>query len=433
MAEHVDGGPRDAGLRLVPHAGPDGTAAYGTAVPQPWLDTGEYWPGLSSATAALPAPVAVLGLEALRWNAADLLRRAAGIPLRVASKSLRVRSVMEELLQHPGFRGVFAYTLAEALWLAERCDDVLVGYPSTDRPALERLLADELLASRVTLMVDDEAQLDLVDAVLPPSRRPELRICLDADASWRAPVLGFIGTRRSPLHRPADAVRMGARIADRPGFRLVGLMMYEAQIAGIGDAVPGAGPMNAMMRRIQPRSMTELRERRGRITARLHGVADLEFVNGGGTGSLEATRADPVVSEMTAGSGLFAGRLFDGYRAFTPAPAAAYAFDVVRRPAPQIATVLGGGWIASGPPGPGRSPQPVWPQGLRLLPREGAGEVQTPLRGAGAAALRAGDRVWFRHAKSGEPAEHVTRYHVVEAGRIVAELPTYRGEGKAFL
>ncbi|WP_349643219.1 hypothetical protein [Arthrobacter sp. zg-Y1143] len=193
-------------------------------------------------------------------------------------------------------------------------------------------------------------------------------------------------------------------------------MMYEAQIAGIGDAVPGAGPMNAMMRRIQPRFMTELRERRGRITAGLHGVADLEFVNGGGTGSLEATRADPVVTEMTAGSGLFAGRLFDGYRAFTPAPAAAYAFDVVRRPAPQIATVLGGGWIASGPPGPGRSPQPVWPQGLRLLPREGAGEVQTPLRGAGAAALRAGDRVWFRHAKSGEPAEHVTRYHVVKPG-----------------
>ena len=431
MGTNHDAGTPAPPLELFPRGGREVTD--GPAASPPWLSPETYWPALSEATAEQSAPVAVLGQQALRFNAADLLRRADGVPLRIASKSLRVRGVIESLLRLPGFRGVFAYTLAEALWLAERCPDVLVGYPSTDRAALTRLLADERLAARVTLMVDDEAQLDLVDAVAPPGKRPGVRICLDADASSQVPVLGFIGTRRSPLRTPQDAVGLGRKIAARPGFALVGLMMYEAQVAGVGDAVPGAGPLNVLMRHLQPRSMAEVLNRRQLIAERLRGLAPLEFVNGGGTGSIEATRADPSVTEITAGSGLFGGHLFDTYRAFTPAPAAAYAFDVVRRPASDTATVLGGGWIASGPTGPSRVPRPVWPPGLRLLPREGAGEVQTPLRGAAAAALHPGDRIWFRHAKSGEPAEHVNEYHVVDGGKIVGTLPTYRGEGKAFL
>ena len=105
----------------------------------------------------------------------------------------------------------------------------------------------------------------------------------------------------------------------------------------------------------------------------------------------------------------------------------------MRKPAPDVATVLGGGWIASGPPAASRQPLPVWPEGLRTAPREGAGEVQTPLRGDAARHLRVGDRVWFRHAKSGELAERVDRYHVIEGGALIGELPTYRGEGKTFL
>ena len=288
--------------------------------PGPWQDPAAYWPARSKAVAHLGAPVATLDAGALRFNARDLLRRAGGTPLRVASKSIRVRSVLDALLELPGFRGIFAFTLAEALWLAQTCDDVVVGYPSADRAALARLLSDERLASRVTLMIDDESQLDLVDAVAPAGRRPGVRVCLDADASWRAPVLGFIGTRRSPVHSEADAVSLARRIVARPGFILVGLMMYEGQIAGVGDAVPGAAVMNTVMRWIQARSMKELGSRRGAIARALAELADLEFVNGGGTGSVEATAADPSVTEITAGSGLFAGHLFDSYRAFTPAP-----------------------------------------------------------------------------------------------------------------
>jgi D-serine deaminase-like pyridoxal phosphate-dependent protein len=161
--------------------------------------------------------------------------------------------------------------------------------------------------------------------------------------------------------------------------------------------------------------------------------ADLEFVNGGGTGSVAGTAADPAVTEVTAGSGLYGPTLFDGYRAWRPRPAAFFALSVVRKPTPRIATVLGGGWVASGEADPSRLPLPWLPAGLRLIPGEGAGEVQTPLVGPGAAGLSVGDRVWFRHAKAGELCEHVEALHLVSGDAIVETVPTYRGEAKAFL
>ncbi|MCR2791499.1 alanine racemase [Microbacterium sp. zg.Y625] len=385
---------------------------------------------MTAAVADLSGPVAAISVSALRFNALDLVVRAGGVPIRLASKSVRVREVQDAALALPGYHGILAFSLAEALWLAERHDDVVLGYPSVDRAAIARLTADERSASRITLMVDDLAQLDVIDSVAPPRSRPPLRVALDVDASWQAPGLGHIGVRRSPVHDPAEVARLARAVAGRDGFRLVGMMMYEAQIAGQPDAT-GAG--DGVVRWMQRRSGHELRERRAAVVAAVREIAPLEFVNGGGTGSLEYTAADESVTEVTAGSGLLAGHLFDGYRAFEPAPAAAFALEVVRKPAPDIATVLGGGWIASGPAVPSRQPAPVWPAGLRTLPREGAGEVQTPLQGAAARRLRVGDRVWFRHAKSGELAEHVDRYRLIDGGRIVGETPTYRGEGMSFL
>lgn len=398
---------------------------------RPWDDPAAYWRALTAAVDGVSGPVATLHLGALRYNALDMVVRSGGVPIRVASKSVRVREVVDATLAIPGYRGILAFTLPEALWLAERGhEDVVLGYPSVDRAAIAALATDAAAAARVTLMVDDLAQLDVVDAVAPPGSRETIRLAIDADASWRAPGLGHIGVRRSPVHEASEVAALARAIAARPGFRLVGLMMYEAQIAGQPDAV-GSG--DAVIRWMQRRSGAELLSRRAAIVATLRDIAPLEFVNGGGTGSLELTASDHAVTELTAGSGLLAGHLFDGYRAFDPAPAAAFSLEVVRKPADDIATVLGGGWIASGPPVASRQPRPVWPQGLRTLGREGAGEVQTPLQGEAARGLAVGDRVWFRHAKSGELAERVDAYQLVEGERIVGTTPTYRGEGKAFL
>ncbi len=398
-----------------------------------WREPARYWPELTAATAHLETPLGAISAEGLAANAFDMLDRAAGTPIRVASKSVRVRGVLDAVLALPGYSGVLAYTLPEALWLSSDSDgragiqDVVVGYPSVDRSAIARLARNEGLASRVTVMIDDTAQLDLIDSVIAPGRRSAIRICLELDASFRAPVLGHLGVRRSPVHTPEQARALAEQVVARPGFTLVGMMAYEAQIAGVTNK--GKPVVQAMQRA----STRELAERRGAAVAAVRAIAELEFVNGGGTGSLESTHADPSVTEIAAGSGLFGPHLFDGYWQFTPVPAAAFALSVVRRPTPDVATLLGGGWIASGPPAADRLPQLAWPEGLRMLPREAAGEVQTPVTGPAARGLAVGDRVWLRHTKAGELSEHLDAFAVVENGSVVAELPTYRGEGEVWL
>jgi D-serine deaminase-like pyridoxal phosphate-dependent protein len=379
---------------------------------------------LQEATAGLEPPYAVVDLGALRANAADLVRRAGGKPIRLASKSVRCRELTSAVLALDGFSGILAFTLREALWLAREHTDVVVAYPTTDAAALAELAADAELAARVTIMIDSAEQLFV-------SGEHELRVCLDLDASYR--LLGgrvHIGARRSPIHTPEQAAELARAVLDRPGFRLVGLMSYEGQIAGVGDDAPGSPIRRAAIRAMQRASVAELRDRRAAMVAAVRSLAPLEFVNGGGTGSLTSTSAESAITEVAAGSGLYAPALFDTYRGFRPAPAAFFVLPVVRRPAPGIATVLGGGWIASGPVGRDRLPTPVWPEGLRMIPAEGGGEVQTPLTGAGRLAI--GDRVWFRHTKAGELCEHVNTLHLVDGGRVVAEVPTYRGDGKAF-
>lgn len=398
----------------------------------PWTIPARYWGELSVATAELDTPFGAISLSALASNAFDLLDRAAGKPIRVASKSVRVRSVLDAVLALPGYAGVLAYTLPEALWLAEDIDDVVVGYPTADRAALRTLGGDAKLASRVTIMIDSVDQLDLVDAAIAPGSRENIRVAIELDASWENPLLGHTGVFRSPIRTPAEARALAELVIGRPGFILVGMMGYEAQIAGLANA-PASATRAIAIRRIQKVSAAELAERRGAAVAAVRAVADLEFVNGGGTGSIESTAADESVTDIAAGSGLFGPHLFDNYQHFAPAPAAAFALSVVRKPSPEMATLLGGGWIASGPPAVDRLPQLAWPQKLRMIGREMAGEVQTPLKGAGAAALQVGDRVWLRHTKAGELSEHLDGFAIVDGGGIVETVPTYRGEGKVFL
>jgi D-serine deaminase-like pyridoxal phosphate-dependent protein len=399
---------------------------------RPWTSPDTYWTSLTAATAELETPIGAISLPALAYNTYDMLARAGGKPIRVASKSVRVRGIIEEVLRVPGYAGVLAYTLPEALWLAETIDDVVVGYPTADRVALATLGTDEKLNSRVTIMVDSVAQLDLVDAAITPTARLPIRVAIELDASWDSALLGHTGVYRSPVHTPDAARALAEVVLARSGFRLVGMMGYEAQIAGLANK-PASKARGVVVRAIQRRSITELADRRGRAVAAVRQVADLEFVNGGGTGSLESTAADPSVTEIAAGSGLFGPHLFDQYVHFAPAPAAAFALSVVRKPTPQMATLLGGGWIASGPPSRDRLPELVWPQGLSMVANEMAGEVQTPVRGAAGEKLQVGDRVWLRHTKAGEISEHLNAMAVVDGASIVETLPTYRGEGHAFL
>ena len=392
---------------------------------------------LERATAGLQAPFALVDLDALWANAADMRARAAPKPIRLASKSLRCRALQERVLATEGFRGTLAFTLPEALWLASHgVEDLLVAYPTSDRVAL-RELADR--GAPVTLMVDDVEQIELIEAAIGPAPAAPVGVCIDVDASWwLARGRARVGVKRSPVHTVAQTTELARAILSRERLRLVGLMAYEAQIAGLGDSPPGRPLRARAIRVMQARSARELAQRRAEIVAAVKELASsagtpLALVNGGGTGSLELTASEPAVTELTAGSGLYGPWLFDSYSRFAPRPAAMFALPVVRRPARGVVTALGGGYLASGPAEASRLPRPHLPAGLRLDRQEGAGEVQTPLLGAPADSLAIGERVYMRHTKAGELCERFASLHLIEGDRVVEEVPTYRGEGKCFL
>ncbi len=385
-----------------------------------------------SAVDPLPTPAMVVDLDAFDANADDLARRAAGTPIRLASKSVRVPELIARALRHPAFHGVLSFTLREALWLHERgiSDDLVVAYPTVDREALTRLVESPAAAAAITLMVDDLAQLDVVDSVRRSLAVP-VRVAIDVDAGLR---IGgqHVGPKRSPLYDPGAVAALARRVLDRHGFRLVGAMTYEGQVAGLPDMVPTQRAKSLVVRGLKQASQSQIEERRQQVADALAGVVELEFWNAGGSGSVETTAADPIVTEVAAGSGLLVPTLFDHYRSFDPRPAAFFARPVVRRPTAGIATVHGGGLVASGPAGRDRLPSPWLPEGLHLTALEGAGEVQTPLTGPGAARLAVGDLVWFRHAKSGEVFEHTNEVHLLSGDAFVDRVETYRGHGLAF-
>ncbi|HVV09174.1 amino acid deaminase/aldolase [Amycolatopsis sp.] len=383
------------------------------------------------ATKGLDAPLAIIDLPAFDANAADLARRANGVPIRLVSKSVRCRYLIERGLATPGFAGLMCYSLAEALWHAAlgTSDDILVAYPTVDHGALRRLAADERARAAITIMIDSTEHLDVVDAAAGPEH-PEIRVCLELDASWRPLPMVHVGTRRSPVFTARQAAELAGKVLRHKGFRLVGLMAYEGQIAGLPDATGGRA--DRVVRWMQGRSVRELAQRRTEAVRAVREIAELEFVNGGGSGSIETTRAESVVTEVAAGSGLIGSTLFDSYTRFHPRPAALFALPVVHKPTRSIATLFAGGYIASGPAAESRLPSPHLPSGLRLLGFEGAGEVQTPVTGKAARDLRLGDRVWLRHAKAGELAERFDHYHIVVDGQLERTVPTYRGEHQNF-
>lgn len=371
--------------------------------------------------------MAALHLPSLQANVADLRRRAAGTRIRIASKSVRSRGVLAEvlgagLLGDDAVRGVMAYSLREALWLVDAgCNDVLMGYPTVDRAALAQLGADPAALAAVTLMIDDERQLRIaLDAGAAGAR-----VCIDVDCSLKLGPI-HLGVRRSPLRNADDVAPLVRRAVDL-GFRVVGAMFYEAQVAGVPDDVTGV----RLVKKASMRRLLRIREAVAGTIADITGESP-EIINSGGSGSVAESAAAPAVTEVTAGSGLYVPGLFDHYRSFAPRPALFFALPAVRHPARGITTFLYGGYVASGVPGMDRLPVPADRAGLAYLGREGAGEVQTPVRGD----VAIGERAWWRHAKAGELCERFDTLHVVDqtadGPAVVDYWPTYRGEGKCF-
>jgi len=379
-----------------------------------------------TAIAREPLPLAVVDLDAFDRNVDRLVADAKGKPLRIASKSIRCPALLKRLNARPGVVGLMTYSAAETAFLAEEgFKNLLLAYPTVQQVDLAALVRANQFAF-AAVAVDSAAQTDALSLVAAAAG-VTVPVVIDVDMSFRPIEALHLGVRRSPLRKADDIVGLARRILTSPSLRFVGLQAYEAQIAGMTDDSP-------FKRLLKLWSRPQVERRRAEL-ARVFAAESipLELFNGGGSGSVRWAAGEGALTEITVGSGFLNSHLFDHYRDLQVEPAAYFALQVTRVPADGFVTCHGGGLIASGEAGPSRLPIPSLPEGLALLPLEGAGEVQTPLRVPPGVTLAPGDPVFFRHSKAGELAEHFNEYLLVRDGRIESRAKTYRGLGHCFL
>jgi D-serine deaminase-like pyridoxal phosphate-dependent protein len=389
-------------------------------------------------------PAAFVDLDAFDANVDRLLAplRAANKRMRIATKSLRCPALVARAAARAGdvVNGLMTYDARETAWYAGEgaasvgaaARDLLLAYP-TLQPADCGALAEANRHAHAATVVDDATQLVPLSAAARAAGT-RIPVVIDVDMSWRPVSAVHVGVRRSPLRDPDAVVDLARAIAAAPSLTFGGVMGYEAQIAGVQDAAPHAAWQNPLKRALKAGSRPAVARIRAAVVAALRAAALVPtVVNGGGTGSADWSAADDALTEVTVGSGFLVGHLFDHYAGLSLSPALFFALQATRRPTARIVTCHGGGWIASGPGGADRLPQPVFPAGARLLPLEGAGEVQTPVELTDGAEVALGTPVFFRPAKSGELAEHFDEYLCVRNDRIDARAPTYRGLHRRFL
>ena len=379
-------------------------------------------------------PFAWLDMDNLESNAKAIAARAGNKTVRIASKSIRSIPVMRHLLQMDDvFQGLLCYSGDEAVWLSKNgFDDLLIAYPVW-HPAQVAAICEEVKQGKsIICMIDSVAHVKHLSAIAQKNNAV-LPVCLDLDLSLSLPGVHF-GVFRSPVNTVEKALAVFKEVQGTKHLKMNALMGYEAQVAGLGDHVPGQGIKGIAIRMLKKRSIKKVAERRKAVVDALTAAgADLTIVNGGGTGSMESTRNEACVTEIAAGSGFFQSHLFDYYNNFKHEPAAGFAVEIVRQPQEGIWTCHGGGYVGSGAPGIDKVPIPYLPKGAKLHPNEAAGEVQTPLLYAGPEKLALGDPVFFRHSKAGELCERFHHLDVIKDGKVVDQWATYRGEGQCFL
>ncbi|MCQ3937717.1 MAG: amino acid deaminase/aldolase [Chloroflexi bacterium] len=386
-------------------------------------------------------PLAFVDLDAFDDNVdyAASLAKQAGKTLRLGTKSLRCLPLMERVLAHASraFRGFLTFTAEETAFLADRGhDDFLLAYPTVQREDMNILAWVARKGKQLSVMVDSPEHLQVLDEA-GKAHHAAFHVCLEIDMAYRP--LGndvlHLGLRRSPIRTVEQAVELVRFAKTLSNVKIDSIMGYEGHIAGTNDDVPGQGIKNAILRGLKKASVRELSNRRRAVVGGVRGEGVmLRFVNGGGSGSLVSTLQDESVTEGTIGSGLYASGLFHYFKEVHFQPSAFFALQVVRKPKAGMVTCAGGGYVASGAMDKSKLPLPVMPVGLKYVDLEGAGEVQTPLvLPQGCPTLHLGDPVFFQHAKAGELCERFNELILIQGGKIVETVKTYRGEGFAFL
>lgn len=379
-------------------------------------------------------PLAYIDLDLLDMNIVTIKKRSGKSPVRIASKSVRCSYMLRYILESgPLFRGIMSFSGSEAVFLSQSgFDDLLVAYPVVNRGEIAQICGELKKGRYINLMADRPEHLAMLEKEAE-KQGVVIPVCIDIDLSVDFPGLHF-GVWRSAIRSTENLEDLLKTIKGLKNVRLDGVMGYEAQIAGVADRIPGQWGLNRIKRVLKNISIRKIAAKRKQALEKIRQMGfELKFVNGGGTGSVESTVAEPDVTEVTVGSGFYTPHLFDYYRDFSMQPAAGFALAINRIPKKDIYTCSGGGYIASGAIEKIKAPVPWLPEGAKLDANEGAGEVQTPVIYHGPESLETGDPVLFRHSKAGELCERFNSLLLIRQGTVAGEVPTYRGEGKCFL
>ncbi|WLR41362.1 alanine racemase [Bacillus carboniphilus] len=377
-------------------------------------------------------PLAYVDMDLLDQNIADILATTNNKNIRIGSKSIRSLPLIKYILtKHSRFNGVFCFTPSEAVFLSENgVDNILIGYPTVNKLEIKRVIKQIKSGKEIIFMIDDIKQVMLIEES-GKAHNVHVPICIDIDMSLRLPFIrfGVYRSSTSSIQQLEEALRT---IKQLKNVKLIGMMGYEAQIAGIPDYSEKQRLQSFLIRQLKKASLKKVKNLRKECLKTIHSNGfSLSFVNGGGTGSRHSTSDEASITEVTIGAGFLQPSLFDGFSQTTLKPALGFILEVSRHPSKHVYTCLGGGYVGSGSTGNEKLPKISHPLKAKYLSFEGAGEVQTPIFYKGN--LQIGDDVFFRPSKSGELCERFSTIYGVSDGNVTHTFNTYRGDGQCFL
>jgi D-threonine aldolase len=232
-----------------------------------------------SVVSDLPTPSLFVDLPTFEANvaAADAMVAGTGTSIRPHVKTHRTPGLALRQ-QTPGANGVTCATVGEAEAMVDAgIDDVLLANEIVTRSKVERLVA---LAgrARVAVAVDSTDGLEGLSSAATRLGH-EVGILVDVD----------VGLERCGVDGPAAALDLARAVSRAPGVRLDGLMGYEGRTRA--DHVD--------------RAEVIARAYEGLAKAKIVLEADgfeVRVVSSAGTSTLHEATADPVVTEVQAGT-----------------------------------------------------------------------------------------------------------------------------------
>jgi D-serine deaminase-like pyridoxal phosphate-dependent protein len=354
-------------------------------------------------TSAIDTPALMVDLDALEANIARIATacRQSGINWRPHTKGIKVPQIARKLID-AGAIGITCAKLGEAeVMAAYGFSDILIANQIVGPLKIARLVALRR-KSDVMVAVDNR---DNVAAIAEAAR--------GAGVTIRAVIEVNMGMNRAGVEPGADCLALARFIAALKGVAFAGLMGWEGQTAGIPDPTDKATAVTAAVASIV-QSAAMCRE----------AGLPVNIVSCGGTGNYWISAAQPGITEIQAGGGVFCDVHYAKDFGVAHPCALTIMTTVTSRPTPgRIICDAGKKTMSSD----AAVPEPIGlgpVRSARLSAEHGAVELETPSE-----LPRVGDRLEWVVGYSDTTVHLHEEIYATRKGRIEAVWPIV-GRGK---